>query len=223
MAKTFNFSNKSSAIDRFRWWSVHSDKTSLIQLSRLPRHVAFLKTVHMVPSLFLHRSFARENPVDVTENPRGKDANYSEWLFLKKLKISAEWRLPVIKTLLNYVFIFRHERAALIDRGTRRRLSLTSSFGRVVHLPALLSAVGGSGAHIVWRFWSFFLFHSLSFIRWAFKWKDKRKHFVARLVMKRHVQCVCEHVLFQLLEACGLLRLLLRWMESVEQETPEEM
>ena len=156
MAKTFNFSNKSSAIDRFRWWSVHSDKTSLIQLSRLrPRHVAFLKPSIWSPVFFYIAVLRGKIPL-TSPNPRGKDANYSEWLFLKKLKISAEWRLPVIKTLLNYVFIFRHERAALIGRGTRRRLSLTSSFGRVVHLPALLSAVGGSGAHIVWRFWSFF-------------------------------------------------------------------
>lgn len=62
------------------------------------------------------------------------------------------------------------ERVSLL-MGCWARLSLTSSFARVVHLPALLSAVNGSRPHIAWGFWSFFLFHSLLIARWAFKWK----------------------------------------------------
>lgn len=81
--------------------------------------------------------------------------------------------------LLDYIFcmpggeknIAEKSNGCLCSWGTGQPLSLTSSFPRVVHLPAPLSAVNGSRPHIVWGFLSFFLFHSLLTVRRAFKWK----------------------------------------------------
>lgn len=66
------------------------------------------------------------------------------------------------------------ERVSLLMGCWAARLSLTSSFARVVHVPALLFSrqrQSPSRFYIAWGFWSFFLFHSLLIARWAFKWK----------------------------------------------------